>query len=202
GFRINPPPTDRPVRLYCDGIWDLFHLGHARALEQAKKRFPNTHLIVGVCNDELTHAMKGMTVMTHAERAESLRHCRWVDEVVENAPWVVDRAFLDEHKIDYVAHDDLPYGSGDAEDIYQFVKDAGQFVTTRRTEGLSTSDLITRIVRDYESYIRRNLSRGISRQDLNVSYIKAQEIQMKSKVQQLLQKVQSNVRNSVPNHDD
>lgn len=32
-------------------------------------------------------------------RYESLKHCKWVDEVVEEAPWVVDEAFIAKHQV-------------------------------------------------------------------------------------------------------
>ncbi|OVA05629.1 Cytidyltransferase-like domain [Macleaya cordata] len=166
---------DRPVRVYADGIYDLFHFGHARSLEQAKKSFPNTYLLVGCCSDEVTHKYKGKTVMTESERYESLRHCRWVDEVIPDAPWVITQEFLDKHKIDYVAHDSLPYAdtSGAGKDVYEFVKAIGKFKETKRTDGISTSDIIMRILKDYNQYVMRNLERGYTRKDLGVSYVKA-----------------------------
>ncbi|OMO65904.1 hypothetical protein CCACVL1_21347 [Corchorus capsularis] len=187
----NNPDPDRPVRVYADGIYDLFHFGHARSLEQAKKSFPNTYLLVGCCNDEITHKYKGKTVMNEAERYESLRHCKWVDEVIPDAPWVIDQEFLDKHKIDFVAHDSLPYAdySGAGNDVYEFVKAAGKFKETKRTEGISTSDIIMRIVKDYNQYVMRNLDRGYSRKELGVSYVKEKRLRVNMRLKKLQEKV-------------
>ncbi|OLN86494.1 putative choline-phosphate cytidylyltransferase [Colletotrichum chlorophyti] len=192
GFRTNDPPAGRPVRVYADGVFDLFHLGHMRQLEQAKKAFPDVYLIVGVTGDAETHKRKGLTVLSGKERAETVRHCKWVDEVIEDCPWIVTPDFLELHKIDYVAHDDLPYGADEGDDIYRPIKEAGKFLVTQRTEGVSTTGIITKIVRDYEKYIARQFKRGTSRQELNVSWIKKNELDLKRHVQELRDNIRTN----------
>lgn len=129
--------------------------------------------------------------MTEAERYESLRHCKWVDEVIPDAPWVLNQEFIDKHKIDFVAHDSLPYAdaSGAGNDVYEFVKAIGKFKETKRTDGISTSDIIMRILKDYNEYVMRNLARGYSRKDLGVSYVKEKQLRVNMGITKLREKV-------------
>lgn len=39
--------------------------------------------------------------MTDAERYEAVRHCRYVDEVVRDAPWELDDEFITRHKVSF-----------------------------------------------------------------------------------------------------
>lgn len=42
--------------------------------------------------------------MTDDERYEAVRHCRYVDEVVKDAPWELDDEFLSKHKVNLYFH--------------------------------------------------------------------------------------------------
>jgi choline-phosphate cytidylyltransferase len=142
------------------------YLSHSLQLRQAKLSFPNVYLLVGVNSDEQVTQHKFKCIMGHAERCEAVRHCRWVDQVVPEAPWVIDAAFMEKYNIDYVAHDEEPYLSAGHDDVYAFVKSIGlsashsfafkhphrslgKFIPTRRTPGISTSSLLERIVTGY-----------------------------------------------------
>uniref|UniRef100_A0A8C2HYP0 choline-phosphate cytidylyltransferase n=1 Tax=Cyprinus carpio TaxID=7962 RepID=A0A8C2HYP0_CYPCA len=101
-------PAHGPVRVYADGIFDLFHSGHARALMQAKNLFLNTHLIVG----SESHWHTNMLVDTAYEQLAYVLHV----DADNNA------------EMDFVAHDDIPYTSAGSEDVYKHIKEAGMFV--------------------------------------------------------------------------
>jgi hypothetical protein len=59
-------------------------------------------------------------------RCEAARHCRWVDAVIPDAPWIIDADFISKWEINYVAHDEDPYGAVGHDDVYSFVKSQGK----------------------------------------------------------------------------
>ncbi|KAI5191876.1 choline-phosphate cytidylyltransferase [Nematocida sp. AWRm77] len=178
------------LRVYSDGVYDMFHYGHMRMLEQVRKTFPEAVIIAGVCSDRDTHMHKGQTVLSMEERAESLRHCKWVDEVIPDAPWIITEEFVKQHRIDYVAHDNVYLSEKEEEeDVYQKVKDLGIFAVTQRTEGISTTQLITRILNSYDSFIRRNIERGVPCKEMNISKFTEKRIKLSKSVEKNMAKL-------------
>lgn len=193
-----PIPLFSLPGVYCDGVYDLFHFGHARQLMQAKMLFPSVRLIVGVTSNEDTKYHKGISVMNAQERAESARHCKYVDEVVANCIWVLTEDFMEKYDIWFAVHDDEPYAikpkgpvipilkeSADVnptDDLYAFLKDSMRFIISHRTPGISTSALIKKLLYNYENFLERNINRGMTAKDLNISPIKFNFIKFKNKL--------------------
>lgn len=57
-----------------------------------------------MCNDDLTHKYKGFTVMNEDERYDAVSHCRYVDEIVRDAPWTLTPEFLTKHRVSVFTH--------------------------------------------------------------------------------------------------
>ncbi|KAI1300222.1 Ethanolamine-phosphate cytidylyltransferase [Halotydeus destructor] len=131
-------------RVWCDGCFDMVHFGHANQLRQAKAM--GKYLVVGVHSDaEITHH-KGPPVFTEAERYKMIRAIKWVDEVVEDAPYVTSLDVLDKHECDFCVHGNDITLAADGHDCYRYVKEAGRYRECERTAGVSTTDLVGRML--------------------------------------------------------
>ncbi|XP_071541592.1 ethanolamine-phosphate cytidylyltransferase isoform X3 [Panulirus ornatus] len=157
----------------------MVHFGHANSLRQAKAM--GDYLIVGVHTDEeITKHKgppvftederyvngpssfhvhtdeeitkhKGPPVFTEDERYKMVRAIKWVDEVVEGAPYVTTIETLDKYNCNFCVHggsifsDDLTM-TADGVDTYHIVKAAQRYKECKRTEGVSTTDLVGRML--------------------------------------------------------
>ena len=108
-------------------------------------------LIVGVHSDESITYNKGPPVTTLRDREVSLRACKWVDEVVPRSPYVTSMEWLDKYGCYYVIHGDDTSTDASGADTYRFVKAAGRFKECERTDGISTTNVIARLLSNHET---------------------------------------------------
>lgn len=123
--------------------YDMVHFGHANSLRQAKAL--GDYLVVGVHTDEEITKNKGPPVFTEQERSviwfllafniiimiycryKMVRGIKWVDEVVEGAPYVTSLETLDKYNCDFCVHGDDITMTAEGVDTYHLVKSAGRY---------------------------------------------------------------------------
>ncbi|XP_072288184.1 ethanolamine-phosphate cytidylyltransferase-like [Pyxicephalus adspersus] len=137
-------PSRQTVRVWCDGCYDMVHYGHSNQLRQA--RTMGDYLIVGVHTDEEISRHKGPPVFTQEERYKMVRAIKWVDEIVPGAPYVTTLETLDKYNCDFCVHGNDITLTVDGKDTYEEVKNAGRYRECQRTQGVSTTDLVGRML--------------------------------------------------------
>lgn len=139
-----PKKKEGTIRIWVDGCFDMLHFGHTNAIRQA--RALGAELFVGCHSDAEIVRVKGPPIMLEDERYEALRNCKWVDYVVENYPYSTRLKDLALFEIDYVAHGDDMSVDANGVNSYQEIIDAGKMKIVKRTDGISTTDLVGRML--------------------------------------------------------
>jgi cytidyltransferase-like protein len=140
-------PEKKMARVYVDVVGDLCHAGHIEFFKKAKAF--GDYLIVGVLADEVVEEYKRTPVLTLEERVQAIKACKYVDEVIVAPPLRLTEKLVKEYKIDFVVHGD-DFNKDLLEDQYGVALKLGIFRTVPYTKGISTSDIIERIVSRYE----------------------------------------------------
>ncbi|MBL9162271.1 MAG: adenylyltransferase/cytidyltransferase family protein [Planctomycetaceae bacterium] len=127
-------------RVFTWGVFDLFHVGHARLLRRAKEH--GDWLLVGICTDDDTAAYKRVPVIPLEQRLEIVSSIGCVDQVII-APSEVGKPFYEQHRIDvHVQGENIPpqYDEGLKLGIVKFIG---------RDETIDTSTIIRTVARRF-----------------------------------------------------
>jgi cytidyltransferase-like protein len=140
-----PNGAIRPRRtVYMDGVFDLFHIGHVRAIQQCATL--GDRIILGVTGDEDAASYKRMPVVCQNDRVAVIEAIRYVDRVICPCPLQVTAEFLDQYQIDLVVH-----GFANDDDakrqrsFFQIPIQLGKFQQIDYYRDLSTTDIIQKI---------------------------------------------------------
>lgn len=148
-----PKPEDKIV--YIDGAWDMFHVGHVETLKAAKAL--GDFLVVGIHNDDVVNSHRGSNypIMNLNERVLSVLGCRYVDDVLIDAPWDITREMIAALNITIVATGTMrdcaePKGAHDK--YYEVPKQLGILKTVESQSELTVETIVERILSQESAY--------------------------------------------------
>ena len=144
------------MRGYVSMVGDLFHVGHINLVREVGDL--GYDVIVGVHSDTEVESYKRTPVMTMPERVAAVEACKYVTEVVPEAPTIINEEFMVKHKIDMVFHGHTKDEDDLYSDMFAVPMKLGKFTRTERTPGISTTMLIDRIERVESNAIKLRVS--------------------------------------------
>ncbi|GMI04188.1 hypothetical protein TrVE_jg7041 [Triparma verrucosa] len=131
--------------IYMDGVFDLFHVGHLEAIQQARRM--GDRLILGVTGDDDAEGYKRRPFINEVDRCAILRALRDVDEIVCPCPLVVAEEFMREKGIHLVVHGFKDYEDAERQrEFFEYPMEVGRFELIQYSKKASTSEILDRII--------------------------------------------------------
>jgi cytidyltransferase-like protein len=138
------------IRVYIDGIFDLFHRGHIESLKQAKKIDKDVFLIVGVISDSVATEYKREPVINETDRIEIIKSINIVDMVITDPPLIVTKEFVIKNNIDLVVHgfsNETDWNN--QKNFFKWLIENNKFKRINYYEKTSTTNIIKKIKDSY-----------------------------------------------------
>ncbi len=95
-------------------------------------------------------------------RLAAIDACRWVTSSVSHAPYVTELPYMSHYGCRYVVHGDDITSDSDGNDCYRFVKAAGRFKVVKRSPGISTTDLVGRMLLCTKTHFIRSFEKTLA----------------------------------------
>ena len=134
-------------RIYIDGIFDLFHMGHVLHLKDVKELDnKDNYLIVGIISDKDAENYKRKPVYDENNRKILIESCKYVNEVMLNPPLIITEDFIKDNRIDLICHGFLDNNDIEKQkDFFEIPIKLNKFRTVKYHTGISTTDIINKI---------------------------------------------------------
>jgi len=134
------------MRIYTDGVFDLFHRGHIECFKYIKNKYPNSELIIGVVSDKDCESYKRIPIICEEDRLEIIKSIKYIDNVIFPCPLLISEEFMKVNKFDLVMH-----GFSDKNDVevqskfFKVALDLNMFESMPYYQESSTTDIIERV---------------------------------------------------------
>lgn len=132
--------------IYTAVVGDMFHAGHVEFFKKA--RAMGDYLIVGVIANDVAKEYKREPILTLEERVKVIEACKYVDQVIIAPPLRLTEEMIKELQITYLVRGD-DFSQELLGDQCGVALKRGILRTVPYTKGISTTDIIHRIVDRY-----------------------------------------------------
>lgn len=140
--------NNKIVRIYCSGVFDLFHIGHMNFIEKIYNHcnllFDNFIIIVGIHSDNTCKTYKREPILNENIRYKTVTYCKYINEIITDAPLEITSHFIINNSIDYVAISDEYIGTEKNILFHKGALELNKYFYIERYKDISTSEIINK----------------------------------------------------------